>query len=90
MNDKNDKRIVFPMILKKLKKLEAENAELKEKLKHCYEWIDDLRLEVKELKARWEELEEIEHEHRTIEGKQWISLGLLKRRMRELEKKGMK
>jgi hypothetical protein len=43
--------------------------------------------EITELKARWEKLEEIEHEYRTIEGKQWISLGLLKRRMQELEKK---
>lgn len=77
-----------------IENLHSENAELKKELNEVgRKWLNDFSRQdtlITELKARWEKLEEIEHEHRTIEGKQWISLGLLKRRMQELESGFMK
>jgi hypothetical protein len=76
---------------KTCKIFDKENAELRKELNEVgRKWLNDFSrqdTQITELKARWVELKEIEHEHRTIEGKQWISLGLLKRMMRELEQK---
>jgi len=62
----------------RIKKLESENADLHTIVHSQANWI-------KHQEARWSKLEEIKHEHRTIDGNRWISLGLLENRMQELE-----